>query len=515
MVKSFYKSAVALQPTAPDMTQIEYFLDADPGIGNGVNVPITAAINIQDLNFDIDIHALSVGFHRLFVRAYNQNGAWSLVANKPFLNSPNEVSPLYPITKAEYFFDTDPGFGLGTDIGLASATDIPTLNFSPNVAGLSIGRHTLYTRSRITTMDGTQRWSQTANRPFYRAAVETASALPNLTRIEYFVDFDPGFGNGTAVSFTAGTTVAALNFDIDVSGLSNGHHRLFTRSRDANGRWSETTASIFAVNQPLPEIDRVEYFVDDGSVINVPVTSSVDIANFNFNVNVEALSEGFHKLSIRSRNTKSEWSEVTIKSFYKGVSPLSILPNIDKVEYFVDTDPGFGNGRNVPVTAATDITSNNFNVSMGGLTSGLHKLYVRSRDVNGLWSETNGADFTNNANIAMTVKVFLQGAYDVVSHTMTDNLRNLALIPTTEPYTGLGFTHVNGGGNEQATSTAFDVNGDNSVVDWVFLELRDATNSTIVVATQSALLQKDGDIVAKDGVSTLEWSGVAEGCDIL
>ena len=43
-------------------------------------------------------------------------------------------------------------------------------------------------------------------------------------------------------------------------------------------------------------------------------------------------------------------------------------------------------------------------------------------------------------------------------------------------------------------------------MDWVFVELRDATDIRIVVATRAALLQRDGDVVDLDGVSLLAFS---------
>ena len=43
-------------------------------------------------------------------------------------------------------------------------------------------------------------------------------------------------------------------------------------------------------------------------------------------------------------------------------------------------------------------------------------------------------------------------------------------------------------------------------MDWVFLELRSATSAAQVVATRSALLQRDGDVVDVDGVSSVAFA---------
>jgi hypothetical protein len=113
---------------------------------------------------------------------------------------------------------------------------------------------------------------------------------------------------------------------------------------------------------------------------------------------------------------------------------------------------------------------------------------------------------TLSSSTALSLKVFLQGPYDAVRGKMKDNLRSLNLIPTTEPYTVLGFTHKGGGGNETIKNNAFNLTGDNAIIDWVFIELRDPISPTKVVYTRSALIQADGDIVDTDGVSILSFT---------
>jgi hypothetical protein len=100
-------------------------------------------------------------------------------------------------------------------------------------------------------------------------------------------------------------------------------------------------------------------------------------------------------------------------------------------------------------------------------------------------------------------KVFLQGAYNASTGLMTDKLRSSGLIPTTEPYTGMtSFTHSGSGGGETIPSSVLAGTGTGSdIVDWVFLELRDAGTSA-VLATRAALLQRDGQIVDVDGTNT-------------
>jgi hypothetical protein len=103
-------------------------------------------------------------------------------------------------------------------------------------------------------------------------------------------------------------------------------------------------------------------------------------------------------------------------------------------------------------------------------------------------------------------RVFLQGPYVSATQLMNDNLRVSNLIPLEEPYGGLtGFTHVGGGGDEFTTPAILAVSGSDAIVDWVFLELRSAEEPALVVATHSALVQRDGDVVDVDGVSPVPF----------
>ncbi|WP_367390402.1 beta strand repeat-containing protein [Lewinella sp. LCG006] len=107
--------------------------------------------------------------------------------------------------------------------------------------------------------------------------------------------------------------------------------------------------------------------------------------------------------------------------------------------------------------------------------------------------------------VKLLPRVMLQGALlGSPDNLMRDDLRQDGVIPTTEPYTALGFTHVNGGGETISNpGVVFADYGANSIVDWVFVELRSAVDPTEVVDTRSGLVQRDGDIVEVDGVSPL------------
>ena len=70
--------------------------------------------------------------------------------------------------------------------------------------------------------------------------------LPKLVQAEYFIDQDPGTGQGTDFSISAGTTVNEA-MDIDVSVLSKGMHTLFIRFRNDSGTWGHAIGQPFFI----------------------------------------------------------------------------------------------------------------------------------------------------------------------------------------------------------------------------------------------------------------------------
>ena len=80
--RTFYVAAV---PAAmPDITAAEYFYDTDPGVGNGIPIPITTPVSLYKDSAFLTIGALPLGSHYIGIRVKNNDGKWSLIEHKPF-----------------------------------------------------------------------------------------------------------------------------------------------------------------------------------------------------------------------------------------------------------------------------------------------------------------------------------------------------------------------------------------------------------------------------------------------
>jgi hypothetical protein len=155
--------------------------------------------------------------------------------------------------------------------------------------------------------------------------------------------------------------------------------------------------------------------------------------------------------------------------------------------------------RITPNLITTNTLTGNFN-----LTTGTEYMVRAVKLVNNFsgsyYNLSLGSANTVPQSVAPTLiaKVFLGGAYD--NGLMYDSLRVKNLIPLSDPYPALGYTHVIGGG-QTTTQSVLTVSGNSAIVDWVVIELRNATTPSTRVYTRSALIQRDGDIVDMDGVS--------------
>ncbi len=127
---------------------------------------------------------------------------------------------------------------------------------------------------------------------------------------------------------------------------------------------------------------------------------------------------------------------------------------------------------------------------------------IVNKDANNVLTTIVGDCLVVPNTVALRPKVWLEGAYvSSLPPLMRDDLRSASLLPSTEPYTALGFAQVGGGGGEQIVAGVLNTTGANAIVDWVLVEARSTTHPHNLIATRSALLQRDGDVVAVDGIS--------------
>jgi hypothetical protein len=296
------------------------------------------------------------------------------------------------VVKAEYFVDTDPGFEAGTDVPISAGASIQDVTFAASLSALGAGMHNLF--FRIKDSDGY--WSTTQRTPFYNLTPIVAPPPVNTTAAEYYVDDDPGIGAATAITITPGVAITDVSFPIDLTSLTEGMHRLYVRFEDANGNWSTTQSTTFYKLTPIAapsaaDITELEYFIDldpgIGAASALAVAPNVTISDVALQIDLSSLTEGSHRVFVRFKDANGVWGTTSSSLFYK-LTPENppAAADITQGEYFVDDDPGFGNAAALSISPGSSVDDLIIPLDVNLLSEGNHKLFVRFKDNNDVWS---------------------------------------------------------------------------------------------------------------------------------
>ncbi|HMQ75159.1 MAG TPA: T9SS type A sorting domain-containing protein [Flavobacteriales bacterium] len=158
-----FSVVLAMGASAQDLQRGEYFLDVDPGFGNGTPVTFAQAQEVS-LPVSVDVSALAPGPHVLGVRMIDDAGDWGLTNRRYFMV--RSMATGGDIVRFEHFLDTDPGFGNATALPAGPAPEVSGLLMDVLTDGLSAGPHTLFVRS----LSSTGAWSLT-NAQVFNVAV--------------------------------------------------------------------------------------------------------------------------------------------------------------------------------------------------------------------------------------------------------------------------------------------------------------------------------------------------------
>ncbi len=336
---------------AADITNLEYYIDTDPGLGVANQVTITGGPTVT-AQFPVNLAGLNEGTHYLYVRAQDAYGQWSIHRARPFFMTGVSTSlPIGAIEALEYYIDTDPGLGEATPVTIDSGPAV-TVQVPVDLADLSEGIHYLYLRAK----DVAGQWSVHRVRPFYMTAVSASLPISSITALEYFFDTDPGQGLATAVPVAPDSSLATT-FAVDFSALTPGSHYLFTRVQDEAGVWGISRCRHFyimaAEDLIVPDVVSMEYFIDDdpgyGSGIAIPVTAGTAVSG-NTVVDISVLAVGSHTIEVRALDSNGIWSPIATRSFAVGIDsdgdavPDSLDAFPEDPQESLDTDlDGIGN----------------------------------------------------------------------------------------------------------------------------------------------------------------------------
>jgi len=322
------------------------------------------------------------------------------------------------ITGVEFFVDTDPGIGNATPIYATDGSFDDSIEHiflnNLSVSNLNKGWHQLFIRGK----DNANQWGPLKSIAF-NIVKQNDPLVKDYTinSVEYFIDIDPGQGNAIQVPAADGSFNSAIEYislnNLPVSNLTSGWHHLYIRGKDNNNQWGPTKSIAFNVDKKNeqetitdPTIESVEFFfdIDPGygngfplSAIDGATDSAIEFVHWENNHNLEL---GYHTFNIRGKDSNGHWGPTKSISFNveEEMQGGDTTFTISDAEYFIDTDPGEGNG--IPINADDGMFDsiveyvNLENINIQNLSEGTHYIYVRGKRNDGKWGPEKGFMFT-------------------------------------------------------------------------------------------------------------------------
>jgi hypothetical protein len=289
-----------------------------------------------------------------------------------------------------------------------------------------------------------------------------AGQAQNITAAEYFIDTDPGSGNGTPLTITTPGNSVPFAANISTGSLANGFHLFAIRTKDENGKWGFIEQRGFYINTTLPDAGSIissEYFIDtdpgrsNGNPITVTSGTHVPVTVI---IPLTSLATGFHLLAIRTKNADGNWGLFEQRGFY--INPVAFdMPVITAAEYFFDTDPGVGNGTTLTInTPGTTVSQNCILTVPITASQGQHLAVLRVKDLTGHWGLFDFGNITVSGVLPLSLIHFsgqVQYQY-VLLRWQTENEINISHFEIEQSNDGIIFVKIN-------TKTANNTSGRN------------------------------------------------------
>lgn len=366
-------------------------------------------------------------------------------------------------------------------------------------------------------------------------AVITASAAAGLGSFISTLDGTGSVDNGTIVDYTwdfgDGTYAYGASVQKTFNELGDYHVRLTVTDNDGLSSWVEKVITVYDLSPPqcpgiVGSVLR-EFWTGISGTTVASLTGSPNYPDqpsgttyptsirgpVNYDNNYGTRMRGYiiaPSTGTFTFNTTSDDNSIFYLS--PNADPALKQPLCTVAGYTGDTETGkYPTQQSGPVTLQAGVWYYFEFLQKDG--SGGDNMTLRwTQPGNTVLTEVGAPNIARWVDCApnMSLRVALDGPFDSATGLMHDDLRALSLLPTTEPYTAMGFAQLGGGGGETLSPAMLSVTGKNAIVDWVLVELRSKNNSSQLVATRCALLQRDGDVVGVDGHSRLVFNVPAD-----
>ena len=293
------------------ITSFEYFFDNDPGYGNGIDLPFNPGDSIT-LFTELASDTLSSGFHVVGIRAINADGVWSPTEFRSFIVGSTNLLAVSPITKIEYFYDDDPGFGLGTTIPVSNLDSV-LLNVNIPPPALP-GLHTLTVRAQ----DADGNWSIGEVKSVY--SLDPGRELDSLALVELY-----NANDGAAWTNRGGWLTGNLD---TWYGVSTAATRVDSLNLKGNGL-AGVLPDIFAYITAMRVMDLSDNLLTDSIPFEIPTyMNSLEFVDVSYN-NLNGLPDLSNIATLQTLNVEGNNFD------FGDLEPNASIPSI----FYAPQDP--------------------------------------------------------------------------------------------------------------------------------------------------------------------------------
>jgi len=389
----------------------EYYIDNDPGEGNGNPLYIKKGLFFKD-NFDSENNNVGELNYTSFANWTVDNGAVDLVGEGFVYDGVD--------------FDFWPGNGQYVD--LDGTTDKAGTFITKTTFNLLPGKYTLEfslagsnrgDTNTVTVSLGNiynETFTKVSDEPFEKISREINVFSTIKVRLSFAHTGNDQYGlllDNVQLSTQNETIWSEFSAEISLpQNITIGPHYLFLRMKNENNQWSFSRKHLFIVDG-TKTINQAEYFIDNdpgegkGSALSMEDNNTFQLSS----IDTSSLSVGVHNIYVRMRNSESQWGPPRVYQF-----EVTEEPFIKQAEYFIDNDPGKGNGYSLN---SLDGSFDEFYENLTGeinttyVSYGKHNLFVRAMDSYSIWGEPIQIIFESrehsNPSISGNVKFSIGG----------------------------------------------------------------------------------------------------------
>ena len=285
-------------------TTMEYWFD--DRIDQRVSQPIASDDAVQEFNLDLHDNAIfPLGFHKLNIRVNIDNQASAIYSTGVY------KFPVGSATRLDYWIDNNTA-DIKTLTPKIANDGSATYQFLDDcdLTGASIGFHKLNLR---VTIDGQP--SAVYSSGIYK--------MPegNLSKLEYWFDNDKTIRTIPGTMSNDGTSYQFLD-ELDIDGLTPGHHRLYCRAVSDDGLIASAITSTAVVvktkyDNIIPGNVKIRSYsiaVDNNDPLELTLSYPGQVVDIDKNYDVRNLSTGDHELKLRFANDAG--AGVSLKSTF-------------------------------------------------------------------------------------------------------------------------------------------------------------------------------------------------------